>query len=165
MCQQAMITLIRWFFRRGRVLGMVHEVLFEVWTFLLEDWNIQIDLDNVGIDILDVFLVLVVINNQGFVFLGSRGGHLEKLVGKWYRGNKRVLKGWVGTLGRRVSNDRYHNDQRKRRIEGDRGQIRVSRKGQVYNKNMLKMAGITRIQEKRGYQWDMFQISVLEGPL
>jgi hypothetical protein len=50
-------------------------------------------------------------------------------------------------------------------VSNNRDQIRVSRKGQVHNKNMLKIAGITKIEEKRGYQQDRSQISVLEGPL
>ena len=34
-----MVILIRWLFRRGRVLGMAHEVFFDVGTLFLEDLN------------------------------------------------------------------------------------------------------------------------------
>jgi hypothetical protein len=46
------VILIRWLFRRGRVLGMAHEVVkggfevfevFDVGTLFLEDLDIQID--------------------------------------------------------------------------------------------------------------------------
>jgi hypothetical protein len=46
---RVMVILIRWFFRRERVLGMTHEVFFEVFevfdvgTLFLEDLNSQID--------------------------------------------------------------------------------------------------------------------------
>jgi hypothetical protein len=45
---------------------------------------------------LDGILVLMVVRNQGIEFLGSCGSHLDKGVGKSYRGNKRGLEGWVG---------------------------------------------------------------------
>jgi hypothetical protein len=38
----------------------------------------------------------MVVNNQGIEVLGSCGSHLDKGEGKWYRGNKRGLEGWVG---------------------------------------------------------------------
>jgi hypothetical protein len=40
---------------------------------------------------LDVFLFLVGVNNQGIDFLGSCGIHSEKWAAKWYKGNKRCL--------------------------------------------------------------------------
>jgi hypothetical protein len=51
---------------------------------------------------------MVGVNNQGIEFLGSCGIYLEKWAGKWYRGNKKGLEGWVGPLRKMVSNDRYH---------------------------------------------------------
>jgi hypothetical protein len=49
---RVMVILIRWLFRRGRVLGMTHEVfkgvfevfdVFDVGTLFLEDLNSRID--------------------------------------------------------------------------------------------------------------------------
>jgi hypothetical protein len=65
---RVMVILIRWLFRRGRVLGMAQYVFFEVF------------------DVGTLFLE----------FLGSCYSHLDKGAQKWYRGNKRGLEGWVG---------------------------------------------------------------------
>jgi len=114
-----MVILIRWLLRRGRVLGTTHEVfkcdfevfnVFDMGTLVLEGLNRQIDWDKVVIYILDVFLLLVVVNNQGIELLGSGGCHLEKWARKWYRGNTRGLEGSVGQLRRRVSNYRHNYD-------------------------------------------------------
>jgi len=79
---------------------------------------------------LDVFLVLVVVNNQGIEFLGSGGSHLEKGARKWYRENKRGLEGcqMIGTTMIRV----------KSVIQRDRIQIRVSEMGRVHKTNCVK---------------------------
>jgi hypothetical protein len=60
---------------------------------VLEELNSGIYESNVGIKIPNGVLVLVVINNQGTEILQSCGSHLEKGVGKWYRGTKGVWRG------------------------------------------------------------------------
>jgi hypothetical protein len=103
------VILIRWLFIRERVLGTTQEFFFKVFdvgtlflevfyvgTLVLEDINSGIDGANVGIEKIDVILVLMLVSNKGIEFLGSCGSHLEKRAGKWYRENKRDLEGWVG---------------------------------------------------------------------
>jgi hypothetical protein len=74
---RVMVFLIGWLFRRGRVQGMAHQLVkcvfdvFDVGTLVLEGLNRGIELANVGIDILDVLLVLDVVNNQCIEFLGT----------------------------------------------------------------------------------------------
>jgi hypothetical protein len=83
---------------------MIHQLfkcvfdVFDVGTLVLEDLNRGIEQDNVGIDILDVLLVLEVVSNQCIEFLGMSGGHLEKWLGKWDRGWIRGLGGAAGTI-------------------------------------------------------------------
>jgi hypothetical protein len=79
---------------------------------------------------LDVFLVLVVVSNQGIEFLGSCGSHVEKGAGKWYRENKRGLEGcqMIGTTTIRE----------KSVIQRNKSQIRVSEMGRVHKKNCVK---------------------------
>ena len=71
-------------FRKGRVQGAVHQLVecvfdrFDGGTLVMEDMNGGIELVNVGIESLDVLLVLEVVRNQGIEFLGLYGIHLEK---------------------------------------------------------------------------------------
>jgi hypothetical protein len=104
---------------------------------------------------LNVFLVLVVFNNQGIEFLGSCCSHLDKGEGKWYRVNKRGMDGcqMIGSIVIRE----------KRGIQRERSQIRVSEMGRVHKCFLLKMIDITRIKVKRGTQWDRSQISLSTG--
>jgi hypothetical protein len=112
---RVMFILIRLLFIRGRVLGTTQEVFFEVFdvgtSFLevfdvgklfLEDINSLIDGANVGTEMLDVVLVLMVVSNQGIEFLVLCGSHFGKGAGKQYRGNKRGLEGWVGPVIRLI---------------------------------------------------------------
>jgi hypothetical protein len=60
---------------------------------------------------LDVFLVLVVVSNQGIEFLGSCGSLLDKEKENGIGETKWVWRGGWDHGEKRVSNDRYHYDQ------------------------------------------------------
>jgi hypothetical protein len=71
-------------FKRVRVQGADHPLVkcvFDILdgeTLFMEVLNGGIELDNVGINGLDIFLVLDVVGNQGIDFLGTGGFHLGR---------------------------------------------------------------------------------------
>jgi hypothetical protein len=82
--------------------GTVFLEVFDVGTLVLEDINILIDGAIVGSEILDGFLVLVVVSNQGILVLGSFDSHLQKGAGKWYRETKGAWRGGLDHREKRV---------------------------------------------------------------
>ena len=125
------VFMIGKLFIRGRVQGETHqlvECVFDVGTLVLEYMNRGIELANVGIESLDVLLILDVLGNQCIEFLGVGGFHLG-----------RDKNGQAGSHWKKLQVRVIMVDGENRVIKWDRWKIRVSgRMGGTTKKNANK---------------------------